>query len=159
MKKRRRSKLLTFKNLIYVLTTVLIVVTVFFIWGELRDLKISEKINHEKFGSYFTTVGALLTALSLFLIYLQLSESKKQNDFAIQPALFIESKIFKIQDFGSNSITKSYINIDAEDNIAQNDSWGIKVINVGNGTALKIEAEWIFDMKTVKEFTEKYYRR
>ncbi len=144
------------KKVIYCFITILLFITVCFLWNEVNTLDFTKRINHEKFNSYFTCIGALVTAFSLILIYLQLYESKKQNDFSIQPHLFIENRTYKILNYGGSTLVKSFINIEVPEGVSK-DEWGIKLVNVGNGTALKIEADWIFDMDEVKRLSERYY--
>lgn len=142
----------------YFLMIVVFITIIFFLWEELTNLHTSEKINHDKFSSFFTSIGALLTAYSLVLIYLQLKESKKQNDFATQPALFIERKSYTLKEEPDNAIVNGFVNVVPPDNTIK-DNWGIKIINIGKGTALKIAAEWIYDINKINKLTETHYRQ
>ena len=143
------------KPFFIILVTALIVITIIFLWKE-NSINIAERINYEKFSSYFTSIGAIITAFSLYFIYFQLAESRKQNNFSIRPQLFVEQKTFKMKEVEDTTISNGYVNIETKDTDPK-DEWGIRVINVGNGTALKVEAEWIFNMNEVKAITEPYY--
>lgn len=146
-----------FKPIYSIFIIVIFFITICFFWGEIGSFDLAKKINHEKFNSYFASIGALGTAFSFYLIYEQVKEAKKQNHFAFQAKLFLESKSYKIDEKGESSLTQPYIGIVDSEN-AEKGEWGIKLINVGNGTALRITAEWQFDHEAVNKISEKYYR-
>jgi len=56
------------RTLTKILIVTIVIITILFLW---KEPTISINLNHAKFNSYFASVGALITAFSLYLIYIQ----------------------------------------------------------------------------------------
>jgi hypothetical protein len=46
-----------------------ILLTIAFLWQEIEHLSFHKKINSEKVGDYFTALGAVAAAISIYFLY------------------------------------------------------------------------------------------
>lgn len=111
---------------------------VLFLWQEFPDWSTSSKINAEKVSSFFTAISALLTAVTVFLLYKQIKEQIEDRKASSKPDLYPEDQFFSMaydklmpklkrngKDEGLNGL--------------------ISLHNIGFGVAKEIRIEWQFN--------------
>jgi hypothetical protein len=144
---------------IYLFLCILILVTILFIWNELGHLSFHEKINHDKVGSYFTTIAAIVTATAFLLIVQQTELMKMANTNLVKPNLFIEDINYSLvqpEGFGDTYLGNVLVSLavleDPHDLSAL-----IKLLNIGQGIAFKVSSKWEYDQKEVLKITQGLY--
>lgn len=142
------------KKTTYILIWFTILLLISFLWGEVRNLSFSEKINHEKISDFFTCFGGVVVALSLYYFYEQLKDMRSIN----QPDLNIGSATFNVtEEYRSyyNKKTLKFRQI-LDNNISEFDSY-FPLHNTGLGTCKNISIKWIYDLKAIFDIVNNNY--
>jgi hypothetical protein len=134
----------------FVLTGIIVIIIFFaFAWGERFDL--TKKINSDKIGDLGTTVGAVLTSLTVYLLYRQIVQMVQDKKATQLPQLYVAGGVFrtedKITDYGGHKKTEpifKHLNTDK--------NFSIEVHNIGLGVAKDIDVKWWYDDKAVAKF-------
>ena len=113
------------------------IILILFLWKEFPDWSPSKKINAEKISSFFTAIGSLLTAATVFLLYNQIKEQIEDRKASSRPDLYPEDQFFTMiqqRNFPKLSRDKK------EDVLA-----GLICLhNIGLGAAKEITVKWQF---------------
>jgi hypothetical protein len=108
-----------------------------FLWHEFPNLSFSKKINAEKVSSFFTAIGSLLTAVTVYLLYKQINEQIEDRKASSRPDLFPENQFFTLTQKGDfPKLTRDK----KEDVLAGL----ISLHNIGLGAAKEIKIKWYF---------------
>ena len=126
------------KSIIKVLLLGSIILLILFLWQELPDWSWSKKINPEKVSSFFTAIGSLLTAVSIYLLYIQINEQIEDRKAASRPDLYPENQFFNLI---PQSNFPKLIRDKKEDVLAGL----ISLHNIGLGAAKQIKIKWHFN--------------
>jgi hypothetical protein len=138
--------------------------TIVFLWKEIPSFDLSKKINSEKIASYFTALGSVAAAISVYFLYGQLLEMKDTRRAAYQPDLYPSYSKFQVQDVanptifegGNNPIVKV---IRLEDNHPQEQFRPyIELHNIGLGAAKNISILWKYDVDAVEVLIKDTYQ-
>lgn len=79
------------ERLIWKAVIVALVLIVFlFAWQEWGSFSISEKINHDKVAAFATSVAAILTAATVYLLFIQIKEQKKDRKLESHPLIYVK---------------------------------------------------------------------
>lgn len=125
------------KTLIKVVIFCSLVIIVLFLWEELPDLSLSKKINAEKASAFFTAIGSLLTAVTVYLLYKQIKEQIEDRKAGSRPDLYPERQFFTlIREKKFPKLTRNK----KEDVLAGL----ISLHNIGLGAAKEITVKWHF---------------
>lgn len=126
------------KSIIKILITTTIILLILFFWKEFPDLSLSKKINAEKVSSFFTAIGSLLTALTVFLLYKQIKEQIEDRKAASKPDLYPADQFFSLlQDRVMPKLTRDKKN--------ETLNGLISIHNIGLGAAKEITVTWHFN--------------
>lgn len=125
------------KSIIKLLIVCSVLIFVLFIWQEWNDWSITKKINAEKVAAFFTAVGSLLTAVTVYLLYKQIQEQIEDRKAASTPDLYPQDQFFTIiQRSGLPQLKR-----DKKEDIIN----GLfNVHNIGLGAAKEIQVKWHF---------------
>jgi len=129
-----------------------------FLWDEIPYIKLDEKIDHEKFSSYFTCIGFVVGICSIVGLYLQILKSEDDKHNIHKPLLFPKQSLTTtISQFGTESPAKPPF-VDVSDNHAKcfvmlNGS--VTVQNAGMGLAKKATFYWEYDHDDLLDFIKK----
>lgn len=125
------------KSLIKILILCSVILTILFLWQELPDLSISKKINAEKVSAFFTAIGSLLTAVTVYLLYKQIKEQIEDRKASSRPDLYPERQFFTmIRERNFPKLTR-----DKKDEVL---AGLISLHNIGLGAAKEITVKWHF---------------
>lgn len=138
--------------------------TIAFLWNELDGLDIHKTINSEKVGNYFTALGAVAAAISIYFLYGQLLEMRDTRKAAYQPDLYPNYSKFKVKDVVNSTIfdggDKPVVKvIRLEDNQPQ-EQFGpyIELHNIGLGAAKNISSIWKYNVDEVENLIRGIYQ-
>lgn len=139
------------------------VLTVLFLWNEVDKLSLHKVINSEKFGNYFTALGAVAAAISIYFLYGQLLEMKETRQAAYQPDLYPEASKFQvkdIKDYEYNSINLPQSIIQRLENNQPQESFRpyIQLYNIGLGAAKNILATWKYNSNDIEQLIKDVYK-
>lgn len=124
-----------------------VVLLVLFLWREIPDLSISKKINPEKVSSFFTAIGSLLTAITVFLLYEQIKEQIEGRRAASKPDLYPADQFFNLKhDKIMPRLTRDKKN--------EALSGLISIHNIGFATAKEIIVRWRFNKDLLGKLVE-----
>ena len=138
--------------------------TILFLWKEIDSFALNNKINSEKVGSYFTALGAVAAAISVYFLYGQLLEMKDTRKAAYQPDLYPAYSKFQVKDTANPTIfeggDKPVVKIvRLEDNHPQNQFRPyIELHNIGLGAAKNISITWKYDVNAVNDLIKGIYQ-
>jgi hypothetical protein len=104
--------------------------TILFCWQEWKDIDLSKKIKYEKVGAYFTALGFLATAYSIYLLYTQIRIQQIAFETENRPELRPDNYSFSFL----IDLSKGYDAVEKEVRI------GFK--NDGNETAYDLNFHW-----------------
>ena len=62
----------------------LFLIVFLFTWHEWGSFSFYEKINHDKVAAFATSVAAILTAATVFLLYKQIQEQIRQRKYKVK---------------------------------------------------------------------------
>lgn len=113
-------------------------IIILFLWKELPDLSVSKKINAEKVSAFFTAIGSLFTALTVYLLYNQIKEQIEDRKAASRPDLYPERQFF-------NLIRERNLPKLARDKKEDVLTGLISLHNIGLGAAKEITVKWHFN--------------
>ena len=85
------------KSLIKILIAFSIFIFILFIWQEWKDWSILKKINADKIAAFFTAIGSILTAVTVYLLYKQIQEQIEDRKAASRPDLYPENQFFSLK--------------------------------------------------------------
>lgn len=68
----------------------LILIVFLFAWQEWSSFSIKEKINHDKVAAFATSVAAILTAATVYLLFIQIKEQKKDRKLESHPLIYAQ---------------------------------------------------------------------
>ncbi len=123
------------KSIIKLFILCAILLLVLFLWQELPELSTLKKINAEKVSSFFTAIGSLLTALTVFLLYKQIKEQIEDRKASSKPDLYPANQFFRMEyDKTMPRLTR--------DGKAEGLSGLISIHNIGFGAAKEITINW-----------------
>ena len=140
----------------------LVILVSLFLWKE--KLSTSFPINSNKIGDFATTIGSLLTALTVFLLYRQIQEMIADRKASNQPDIFPTETQFETEDTKFEKFLQPrsdlpvplFHRINGETRDATN-SLAIKLYNIGLGAAKEIKINWVFSKEEVREFLHNVY--
>jgi hypothetical protein len=125
------------KSILKTLILCSIIIVILFLWQEFPGLSLSKKINAEKVSSFFTAIGSLLTAVTVYLLYKQIKEQIEDRKASSRPDLYPEDQFFTlIQERNFPKLTRDK----KEDVLAGL----ISLHNIGLGAAKEIIVKWHF---------------
>jgi hypothetical protein len=146
------------RKFILPLSIAAIIFIALFFWNETLSNRL--KINDQKISNFFTIIGSLATATSIFLLYRQIREMQEDRKASNKPDLYPEVTTYQMLTL-SGLRPNALLDIiatrtDSEDGNV-NDRF-LKIFNIGLGTAKEIEFEWIYNLQEVLRIIEgKYY--
>lgn len=126
------------KSIIKLFFLFFIILVVLFLWCEIPDLSLSKKINPEKVSSFFTAIGSVLTAVTVFLLYKQIREQIEDRRAASKPDLYPADQFFYLQH-------DKVMPILTRDKKNETLTGLISIHNIGLGTAKEIIIRWKFN--------------
>ncbi len=138
--------------------------TIAFLWLEIDNLSIYKTINSEKVGNYFTALGAVAAAISIYFLYGQLLEMRDARKAAYQPDLYPSYSKFQVKDVANPTIfedgDKPVVKvIRLEDNQPQEQFRPyIELHNIGLGAAKNISATWKYNIDEVENLIKGLYQ-
>jgi hypothetical protein len=148
---------------LFVISFLFLVLLILFFWQENLDLSLP--INSDKFGQFGTMLGSLLTALTVYLLYRQISEMIADRKAANQPDLFPVETKFETEDIQTLSFSSA-----AEQNLplptfyritngarAEEQSLNINLHNIGLGVAKEIRIRWLYDKNKIETLLQNVY--
>lgn len=145
------------RKLIFGITLFFSLLTILFFYNE--KLETSQKINDEKFANFFTIIGSIATASSIFLLYRQIREMQEDRKASNKPDLYPETtyyKILRLKSFHDQKLLE--ILLERTDQLTNNSHENhINVFNIGLGSAKEIEFEWIFDKSKIEDMIKGVY--
>jgi hypothetical protein len=153
------------KKITWLLLIVIVFLTVCFLWRE--KLSISKTINHEKFNAYFSSLGAIGTAFSLFLIYRQIVLQSEANRLAHAPMVGISENLeFALEIVDTSVLDKQRkqfrvaANYKTEEHSDLNKyhSSKLELFNTGNGAAVDVKLETYYRDELFQFFHYGSYR-
>lgn len=125
------------KLILKILILCSIIIVILFLWQELSDLSLTKKINAEKVSAFFTAIGSLLTAVTVYLLYNQIKTQIEDRKASSRPDLYPERQFFTlIQERNFPKLTRDK----KEDVLAGL----ISLHNIGLGAAKEITVKWHF---------------
>lgn len=133
MLSRDKSQKLVFRLLV----ASIALLTISFIWKEWETLSFNQKINSEKVAAFFSAVGVLVTATTLFLLYRQIQEQIEDRKAASRPDLYPENQFFAISRKDSLPQLSREGKTDPENGM-------ISLHNIGLASAKEITLNWFF---------------
>ncbi|WP_336518566.1 hypothetical protein [Pollutibacter soli] len=125
------------KSLVGTLISCSVFIIVLFLWQEIPDFSISKKINAEKVSSFFTAIGSLLTAVTVYLLYKQIKEQIEDRKASSKPDLYPGNQFF---DFDQQTDFPKL----TRDNKIEVLIGLISLHNIGLGAAKEITVKWWF---------------
>lgn len=132
---------------------------VVFFWNELDGLSLASKANDEKIGNYFTSIGAIAAAISIYFLFRQLKEAGETRKSIYQPDLYPNPIYFKVSDIDiSNNNGKGGVRVlpfFIDDEVK--DVPYIQISNIGFGAAKSIRIEWEYDFDEIEEYVKNVY--
>jgi hypothetical protein len=154
------------KKLVIVAIVVFCLLTFAFLWKEHFDL--STTINADKINAYATSLAAIFTAITVFLLYKQNKQQIKETKAASQPDLFPgELNIYTEDTTMPPLSTTGEINSYPQFYYYSNEPIKTKDIsprvfidlhNVGFGVAKNIKVKWIYDKEEVQKYFIDVYK-
>ncbi len=146
-----------FSRALRICLTLWVLLTVMFFWGECLHLNWDNKIDHEKFASYFTCVGFLVGVCSIVGLFLQVSTAEKEKHDAVKPLLLPKQAVISTTSlFGLKSPAKPPFVFVSEDYlkcfVILNGR--IPIQNVGMGLAKRAKFYWKYDKEELTDFVK-----
>jgi len=142
------------KSIIKILISCVAIILVFYVWNEFSDLSLSKKINDQKMSSFFTAISSMLTAVTVFLLYKQITELIENRKSSNRPDLYPEDQFFTMH------LSEDFPTL-KRDNNEDRLSGLISLHNIGLGAAKEITVKWYFKKDLVapliKPSLEKLY--
>jgi hypothetical protein len=143
------------KSITKILIPSSVFILILFFWKEIPDLSIHKKINADKISAFFTAIGSLLTAVTVYLLYKQIQEQIEDRKAASRPDLFPASTKYYMEDIEIEingelkpfPIFRRIIN----DKRDAKDSLNLKIHNIGLGAARDILVKWHYNESKAKE--------
>ena len=131
----------------------------FFFWKE--EFTFQSKINDTKVAAFFTVIGSVGTLVALLFLSKQTKELAKQNDLQqtqIKQSVFPDLVPFDFE-FNGEEIQQSSFPVTPQPKpfISTKDATKVTIKNIGNGSAKKVTAGWMYDLKEVKDYVGKQY--
>jgi hypothetical protein len=126
------------KSIIKLFILCSVILLFLFLWREIPDLSLSKKINPEKVSSFFTAMGSLLTAVTVFLLYKQIKEQIEDRRASSKPDLYPTDQFFNSR----HDKIMPRLTRDKKDEAL---SGLISIHNIGLGTAKEIIVRWRFN--------------
>ena len=127
------------KRYLMPISILCIILLVLFFWQEWNDLSYLKKIDSEKFSSFFAAIGSILTAITVYLLYVQNKEQIEDRKAASRPDLYPEDQFYSVINDG-----KSPMVLLKREN--KNDVLNglFNIHNIGLGAAKEISIKWHF---------------
>jgi hypothetical protein len=136
------------KSLIkYILIPSAVILFVLFFWNEWQGLSTSKKINADKISAFFTAIGSIATAVTVYLIYKQIEEQRKDRKAAAKPDLYPEDQFFSVIMSHGMSILKRDKKDDRIIGL-------INLHNIGFGAAKEIKVIWHFNKDVISPLVD-----
>jgi hypothetical protein len=146
------------RNTLIIILFSILFVSVFFFWNE--SFSLSQKINDQKFGNFFSVIGAFATATSIFLLYRQVKEMQEDRKASNKPDLYPETTYYDIlllESFHDRELHDILLKRTTQED-GENFENHINIFNIGLGTAKEIEFEWLFNKSEIENLIKgKYY--
>lgn len=135
----------------WILVSFTIILIVIFLWEELENLNLNEKINDDKVANFFTSFGGVIVAVSLYYLYEQLIT-------ASLPDLYLNSVIFNVTERNGileNKKSLKFLQI-IDEKVSDLNSYFI-LHNTGTGTCKNISIKWLYDLEEIKKIIQNDY--
>ena len=145
------------KLIIKILIGCIVIILIFFVWNEFSDLSLAKKINDQKVSYFFTAISSLLTAVTVFLLYKQITEQIEDRKASSRPDLYPENQFFTSHRNGSFPTLSREKKEDVLAGL-------ISLHNIGLGAAKEIIVKWHFEKNVIKplinsNMAEFYFKR
>ena len=126
------------KSIIKLFILCALFLLILFSWQEFSDISLSKKINAEKVSSFFTAIGSLLTAITVFLLYKQIKEQIEDRKASSKPDLYPADQFFSLsQDKVMPKLSREK-KTDVLNGL-------ISIHNIGLGAAKEITLKWHYN--------------
>ena len=135
------------KSIIKFFISCTVVLLILFSWQEFSNVSLSKKINTDKVSSFFTAIGSLLTAITVFLLYKQIKEQVEDRKASSKPDLYPADQFFNLtQDKVMPKLSR-----DKKTDVLN----GLILIhNIGLGVAKEITINWHFNNDVLAPFVD-----
>lgn len=139
---------------IYAIAVWLIIsITIVFLNGELL-LNYSLKINDQKVANFATTIGAVISSITLFLLVKQLGEMESARKSEHKPYMFFTTEQLKYSILQYNGLLgEEWVKADLDKFEGSQSPFKpkLKITNAGKGIALEVRVVWNFDKREVDD--------
>ena len=155
----RLRKISIIQGLAIVFIVFAIMLAVVFFWEECNEFSLSSKVNHEKIGNYFTSIGAVAAAISIYFLFRQIKASDDARKATYQPDLYPGPGEFRVKD-GSFPAMKGQQGDQVFVSRIENNTEllpYIEISNIGLGAAKHIEIKWVFNYKEISDLVKNRY--
>jgi hypothetical protein len=132
------------KRYIILIAILSIILLILFFWQEWNDLSYLKKINPEKFSSFFSALGSILTAITVYLLYAQYKEQIEDRKAASRPDLYPEDQFFSV----INNEKSPMVLLKREKKIDELNGL-FNIHNIGFGAAKEISIKWHFSKELI----------
>lgn len=140
------------KSIIKILIASSFLILILFVWNEWQGLSLSKTINSDKVAAFFTAIGSLLTAVTVFLLYKQIQEQIKDRKAASKPDLYPADQFFTLTP--SHGLPK--LSRDNKEDIVIG---LINLHNIGFGAAKEIKVIWYLNKDVIASLIDKNFRQ
>lgn len=133
-----------------------------------RHIDFQESIKESIIEAWATSMAAIFTALTVYLLYKQNQQQLDDRKAASQPDLYPEQFQLITKDESKNEVytyseNKMFTLRPKFQNTTENPekqytySFAVKLFNIGLGAAKQIKIKWLYDKKEVYEYVEGIY--
>ena len=142
------------KKTTYILIIFTIILIILFLWDEIENLSLNQRINDDKMSNFFTSFGGVVVAISLYYFYEQLKEMKSVN----LPDLNISSATFNVTEQIGHLYNKKVLKFrQILDNKVSDINSYFQLHNTGLGTCNNITIKWKYDIDEIKKILNDEY--
>lgn len=129
-----------------------------FLWNEIYNFNLQEKINDEKISNFFSALGAVAAAISIYFLYKQLIVMDATRRAAYHPDLYPNKVKLKVENFSHPTFgDKPEVNISRLSTYTEKNEPYVTLHNIGLGAAKNIKIEWKYDLDAVEDFIKETY--
>lgn len=148
---------------IYIIAALIILCIILFFWYGESYFATTRKINDQKIANLATTIGAVISSLTLFLLVKQLIEMESARKAEHTPYIFFVTEQLKyhlkdVFEFWGGSdrvlITEQLDYFEGSQSLTKPK---LKILNAGKGIAFKVDVAWSFDEEEVDAFLEEKF--
>lgn len=146
--------------LIYAIAVLLIILIAGIFLNEELLWEYNLKINDQKVANFATTIGAVISSITLFLLVKQLGEMESARKSENRPFIFFATEQLKYSleppDWFLGEVLVSYTldKFEGSQNILKPK---LKIINAGKGIASEVKVVWKFNKQEVDDFLKREF--